>query len=69
MADLKGDDVIACMITSEKKDDTYIWVKATGKVVRRDKNGNALLMVGNHEDVTEQIEDKNEILVAEAKAL
>jgi PAS domain S-box-containing protein len=32
----------------------YLWVKTIAKVVERDENGDAVYMIGNHEDITER---------------
>ncbi|NYB51528.1 MAG: PAS domain S-box protein [Methanobacteriaceae archaeon] len=34
------------------KDGSYKWIKATGRVVERDETGEAIRMIGNHEDIT-----------------
>ncbi|MGD9733827.1 MAG: PAS domain-containing protein [Desulfamplus sp.] len=35
------------------KNDGYRWIKTVGKVVERDESGDAVYMIGNHEDITE----------------
>ena len=41
------------------KDNSYRWIRTHARVVERDGNGNALLLIGNHEDISErkQIEE------------
>jgi len=36
------------------KSGDYRWIRAVAKVVERDENGDALYMIGNHEDITER---------------
>jgi len=36
------------------KDNKYCWIRTKARVVERDTNGNAILMIGNHEDITER---------------
>ena len=36
------------------KSGEYRWAKTVGNVVERDEHGNAVYMIGNHEDITEQ---------------
>ncbi|MBI9039240.1 MAG: PAS domain S-box protein [Bacteroidales bacterium] len=36
------------------KDGDYRWIRAKAKVVERDKDGKAVYMIGNHEDITEK---------------
>ncbi|SLM31503.1 putative Histidine kinase [Desulfamplus magnetovallimortis] len=36
------------------KSGDYRWIRSRGKVVERDESGDILLMIGNHEDITEQ---------------
>ncbi len=42
------------------KQGDYRWIRAKARVVQRDENGEAIRMIGNHEDITEQkkIEDE-----------
>ncbi|MBU2499887.1 CHASE domain-containing protein [bacterium] len=43
------------------KDGRWIWVRDSGKVVTRDKDGRPLLMVGTHLDITRQKETEKEL--------
>jgi PAS domain S-box-containing protein len=36
------------------KNGTYRWVKTAAKILERDENGEAVYMIGNHEDITER---------------
>ena len=36
------------------KNGDYRWIHARGRVVEKNKNGEAVLMIGNHEDITER---------------
>lgn len=37
-----------------KKDGSYLWIRSNAKVVRREENDKPLLVVGTHQDITEQ---------------
>ena len=43
------------------KDDGYRWIKTKAKVVERDANGEAIRMIGNHEDITKIKESEDTI--------
>lgn len=43
------------------KNGKFIWVKALGQVVKQDDKGNAVLMIGNHDDITEKKRNEAEI--------
>ncbi len=45
----------------------YRWILAHAKVVERDKNGEAVRMIGNHQDVTERKQAEEELKAAEAR--
>ncbi|MCG7852015.1 MAG: PAS domain-containing protein, partial [Methanosarcinaceae archaeon] len=36
------------------KNGTYLWIHSKAKVAERDENGDAVLMIGNHENITER---------------
>jgi 8-oxo-dGTP diphosphatase len=36
------------------KDNTYRWIRTKARVVERDPQGEAVIMIGNHEDITER---------------
>ena len=38
------------------KDGAYKWIKARTRVVERDEQGYPVVLIGNHEDITEQVE-------------
>ncbi|MGA1823063.1 MAG: GAF domain-containing protein [bacterium] len=40
----------------KKKDGSYSWLCSRAKVVKRDKKGNAVYMIGSHNDITKQKE-------------
>lgn len=44
------------------KDGTYKWVLSRGKIIERDKNGDAVRIIGTHSDVTHNKEKENELL-------
>lgn len=48
------------------KDGNYRWMHAYARVVERDENGNAIRIIGNHQDITE-IKKKEEELVRQKK--
>lgn len=37
----------------KRKDGSFVWIRSFGKVTRRDKEGNALFMIGSHENINE----------------
>jgi PAS domain S-box-containing protein len=43
------------------KNGNYIWIRATGKIVERNADGEAVRMTGNHEDVTERKKAEDEL--------
>jgi len=43
------------------KEGKYRWIRATGTVVDRDSEGNALRIIGNHEDITDRKEIEQEL--------
>ncbi|MBN2018335.1 MAG: PAS domain S-box protein [Candidatus Cloacimonetes bacterium] len=45
-------DVYENQFRMRTKDGTYLCIHALAKVVERDTNGEAILMIGNHEDIT-----------------
>ncbi len=56
----KKPDVYENEFRLKTKKGNYIWISTKGKVVERDKMGNAIYMIGNHEDITDRkiIEEK-----------
>ncbi len=45
----------------------YRWIRARGKVASRDTDGEAVLMVGNHEDITERKKAERALLESKQK--
>jgi len=37
------------------KNDDYRWIKSTARVTQKDSEGKPVLMIGNHEDITEEV--------------
>lgn len=50
----KKPDVYQNEFRLRTKSGDYRWVRAIAKVVERDENGDAVYMIGNHEDITER---------------
>ena len=44
-----------------RKDKSFMWVQAKGKVVSRDEQGKALRFIGTHTDITRQKQDEEEL--------
>ena len=44
------------------KDGTYKWVLSRGKIIERDKNGDAVRIIGTHSDVSHNKQKENELL-------
>ncbi len=51
----------SCEYRIRKKDGNYIWVAGSGCVTRRHENGDPLLFIGTHRDITERIKGQVEL--------
>jgi PAS domain S-box-containing protein len=49
------------------KSGDYRWIRAKGRVVERDLRGDAVLMIGNHEDITDQKKAEAELRKSEVR--
>ncbi len=49
-----------------KKDGKWIWIQATGKIVKRDKIGKPIRFVGTHADITERKRTEEDLRRSEA---
>ena len=47
------------------KGGSYRWIRAKARVVERNEAGDAVLMIGNHEDITERKLAENELIIKE----
>lgn len=45
------------------RDGDYRWIRARARVAERDKNGEAVYMIGNHEDITEKKQHEEKLLL------
>jgi len=45
-----------------RKDNSYMWIRARGKIVARDEKGNALRFIGTHSDITLQKEHESKTI-------
>ncbi|MBM4241555.1 MAG: PAS domain S-box protein [Euryarchaeota archaeon] len=49
------------------KDGNYRWFRSTGKVVERNKDGEAIRMIGNHQDITERKQMEEQLRESEER--
>ena len=54
-------DVYLSEFRLKTKNGGYRWIRSHARVVDRDKQGNALFMIGNHEDITERKKNENDL--------
>lgn len=55
-------DVYENAFRLKTKQGEYRWIYAYAKVVERDETGDAVFMIGNHEDITERKESEKELI-------
>ena len=68
-------DMYKVQYRCKKSDDSYIWIEDTGKIVKKDKDGKLLRMIGVHTNIDniklaqEKLFMQNELLLADNKSL
>jgi diguanylate cyclase (GGDEF)-like protein/PAS domain S-box-containing protein len=58
----------SCDLRMRHKDGHLVWILSKGKVIRRDAEGNPVLMIGTHADISQRIADAEALARSEAES-